>query len=122
VYRTINISTHGARPVGNAKGGVRTTYLDVPIYTYTIPNSDPGLCNQTGYQTPLPDDVLRSLYKNRSQYVSKVNYRLMELIREDWSLNSMPTTMSEPTLKPRTFPIPVTKAGIDPGAGYSLVE
>jgi hypothetical protein len=69
---------------GNAKGGVRTTYLDVPIYTYTIPNSGPGLCNQTGYQTPLSDDVLRLLYKNRGEYVSQVEQRLMDLIREGW--------------------------------------
>jgi hypothetical protein len=69
---------------GNAKGGVRTTYLDVPIYTYTIPNSGPGLCSQTGYQTPLPDDVLRSLYKNHRQYTSKVKERLTELIRDGW--------------------------------------
>jgi Alpha/beta hydrolase domain len=69
---------------GNAKGGVRTTYLDVPIYTYTIPNSGPGLCSQTGYQTSLPDDVLRSLYKNHRQYTSKVKERLTELIREGW--------------------------------------
>jgi Alpha/beta hydrolase domain len=69
---------------GNAKGGVRTTYLDVPIYTYTIPNSGPGLCSQTGYQTSLPDDVLRSLYKSHRQYTSKVKERLTELIREGW--------------------------------------
>ena len=59
---------------GNAKSGVRTTYLDVPLFTYTIPNSGPGLCNQTGYQTRLPE-----LYKNYGQYVSKVEHRLKEL-------------------------------------------
>ena len=59
--------------------GVRTTYLDVPLYTYTIPNSGPGLCNQTGYQTRLPE-----LYKNYGQYVSKVEHRLKELMDEGW--------------------------------------
>jgi len=59
---------------GNAKGGVRTTYLDVPLFTYTIPNTGPGLCNQTGYQTRLPE-----LYKNYGQYVSKVEHRLKDL-------------------------------------------
>ena len=59
--------------------GVRTTYLDVPLYTYTIPNSGPGLCNQTGYQTRLP-----KLYKNYGQYVSKVEHRLKELMDEGW--------------------------------------
>ena len=69
---------------GNAKGGVRTTYLDVPLFTYTIPNSGPGLCNQTGYQTRLPDEVLDKLYKNYGQYVSKVEHRLKELMDEGW--------------------------------------
>ena len=68
----------------NAKGGVRTTYLDVPLFTYTIPNSGPGLCNQTGYQTRLPDEVLDKLYKNYGQYVSKVEHRLKELMDEGW--------------------------------------
>jgi hypothetical protein len=69
---------------GNAKGGVRTTYLDVPLFTYTIPNSGPGLCNQTGYQTRLPDEVLDKLYKNYGQYVSKVEHRLKEFMDEGW--------------------------------------
>jgi hypothetical protein len=69
---------------GNAKGGVRTTYLDVPLFTITIPNGGPGLCSQTGYQTRLPEDVLERLYGNYGQYVSKVEHRLKELIDEGW--------------------------------------
>jgi hypothetical protein len=69
---------------GNAKGGVRTPYLDVPLFTYTIPNSGPGLCNQTGYQTRLPDEALDKLYRNYGQYVSKVEHRLKELMDEGW--------------------------------------
>jgi len=63
---------------------VRTTYLDVRLYTYTIPNSGPGLCNQTGYQTRLPDAVLDKLYGNYGQYVSKVEHRLKELMDGGW--------------------------------------
>jgi hypothetical protein len=69
---------------GNARGGVRSTYLDVPIFKFTIPNSGPGLCSQTGYPTPLPEDVLNRLYKNYGQYVSKVEHRLKELMDEGW--------------------------------------
>ena len=69
---------------GNAKGGIRTTYLDVPLFTITIPNSGPGLCSQTGFQTRLPDDVLKRLYGNYGQYVSKVEHRLKELMDEGW--------------------------------------
>jgi hypothetical protein len=76
---------------GNALGGVRTTYLDVPIYRYTIPNySIPGsggptfLCSLAGFQTPLPDSVLHQLYPNQGQYLSAVNKRLGQLARQGW--------------------------------------
>ena len=74
---------------GNAIGGVRTTYLDVPIFRYTIPNytipnsAGPSfLCSLAGFQTPLPQSVLQGLYKNEGQYLSAVNVRLSELTRE----------------------------------------
>jgi Alpha/beta hydrolase domain len=69
---------------GNAQGGVRSTYLDVPIFKFTIPNSGPGLCSQTGYITPLPDDVLKSLYRNKLDYLVKVVARLADLVRDGW--------------------------------------
>jgi hypothetical protein len=71
---------------GNAKGGVRTTYLDLPVYTYTIPNAGPGLCNQTGYETRLSDEVLRSLYGpfGQSTYLQQVESHLQELMAAGW--------------------------------------
>lgn len=69
---------------GNARGGVRSTYLDVPIFKFTIPNSGPGLCSQTGHPTPLPEHVLNTRYKSRGQYVSKVEHRLKELMEDGW--------------------------------------
>jgi hypothetical protein len=69
---------------GNAKGGVRSTYLDIPIFTFTIPNSGPGLCSQTGWITPLPEDVMNRLYRNYGNYVSKIQHRLKDLIDEGW--------------------------------------
>ena len=69
---------------GNARGGVRSTYLDVPIFRFTIPNSGPGLCSQTGWITPLSAQTLESLYGNYGQYVSKVEHRLRELIEQGW--------------------------------------
>jgi len=72
--------------VGNARGGVRTPHLDVPIYRYVAPNVNvPGtLCNQSGRQERLAEDVLRELYSNEGRYVSAFNRRLMELVREGW--------------------------------------
>ena len=69
---------------GNAKGGVRSTYVDLPAFTFTIPNSGPGLCSQTGYITPLPDETLQALYGNYGGYVSRVRHRLKELVDQGW--------------------------------------
>ncbi|MBF9135519.1 hypothetical protein I0C86_42490 [Plantactinospora sp. S1510] len=69
---------------GNALGGVRTPYLEVPVSRYTVPNSGPGLCYQTGYQTPLPQATIKSLYRNPGQYVSKVHKSLHELVKQGW--------------------------------------
>jgi hypothetical protein len=72
--------------LGNARGGVRTPHLDVPVYRYVAPNvAVPGtLCNQSGRQERLADEALQQLYRNNGQYVSQFNRRLMELVREGW--------------------------------------
>jgi hypothetical protein len=83
-----NDTTDGTRVAldefGNAKGGVRSTYLDVPVHTFTIPNSGPGLCSQTGYITPLSEEQLKSLYRSRGDYLAKVLLRLLHLVFEGW--------------------------------------
>ena len=75
---------------GNAEGGVRNTYVDVPVAKYGVPNSGTGssafTCSIAGYQLVLPEDTLESLYRNRGQYISEVNQRLMEFVREGWFL------------------------------------
>jgi len=73
---------------GNAKGGVRTPHLDVPVARYIAPNVNvPGtLCNQSGREERLSDEVLRSLYGafGQSAYLEKFEQRLQELIAEGW--------------------------------------
>jgi hypothetical protein len=69
---------------GNAKGGVRSTYLDVPAGSFTIPNSGPGLCSQTGYFTPFTDEKLQTLYRNKLDYLAKVLLRTANLVVHGW--------------------------------------
>ena len=69
---------------GNAKGGVRSTYLDVPAFTFTIPNSGPGLCSQTGWITPFSEAKMQALYRNHGGYVSRIQHRLKELMDDGW--------------------------------------
>jgi Alpha/beta hydrolase domain len=70
--------------LGNANAGVRNTYVDVPVATYGVPNTGPGTCNLLGYELPLPASTLARLYPSRGAYITRVDRRLIELIRERW--------------------------------------
>jgi hypothetical protein len=79
---------------GNARGGVRNTYVDVPVAKHGVPNNadpkpgtrDDFYCGIAGYQTPLPADQLRALHKDASAYRNKVTQRLNELTKAGWFL------------------------------------
>lgn len=79
---------------GNARGGVRTTYVDVPVAKYSVPNSadpKPGTrndfyCGIAGIETPLPADRLHALYKDAATYRTSVRQRLDELTKAGWFL------------------------------------
>lgn len=64
---------------GNAVGGVRTTYLDVPIATYHT-------CMLSGYEVLFSKPRLAELYRSPDDYVTRVNRRLDELVRQGWYL------------------------------------
>ena len=77
---------------GNALGGYRLSYVDVPIATYhstwadyvMTPNgpSDPeaARCDRIGWMTPLPPEQLKKLYPTHEDYVRKVNDSLKSLV------------------------------------------
>jgi hypothetical protein len=76
---------------GNVKGGIRNTYVDVPVAAYGVPNAGatPAAqfnCSIAGWRVPYDEDTLNVLYKNQGAYISQVNRRLMELVREGWML------------------------------------
>jgi hypothetical protein len=63
---------------GNALGGVRTPFLDVPTATFfptdTVAHvtTFSGFCILYGYSVPFSEDTLQSLYRNHGDYVSEV--------------------------------------------------
>lgn len=72
---------------GNAEGGFRTPFLDVPTATY-IPfdtashtTEFSGFCSLYGYEVPFSNSVLDSLYKNHGQYVSQVVQETNQLVK-----------------------------------------
>ncbi|MDO8795718.1 MAG: alpha/beta hydrolase domain-containing protein [Vicinamibacterales bacterium] len=79
---------------GNAKGGVRNTYVDVPVAKYGAPNNadpkpgtrDDFYCGIGGYQIAMTGDQLHALYKDASAYRGKVKQRLDELTKAGWFL------------------------------------
>lgn len=80
---------------GNARGGVRSTAVDVPAATHQAlnepldPDQDltPGSCLVFGSQLDLPPGDLASLYGDRATYLDEVEARLGELIDDGWFLD-----------------------------------
>ena len=76
---------------GNAKGGVRNTYVDVPAAAYGVPNAGatPAAnfnCSIAGWRVGYDEETLRELYKTKHAYIGRLNGRLMELMRQGWML------------------------------------
>jgi hypothetical protein len=94
---------------GNVKGGIRNTYVDVPVKSFHVPNEgaeprisnpnhfiaarringqdpDAQLCGLGNFEIALPAEQLKKLYKNPKDYQSKVAKRYDELVKEGWAL------------------------------------
>jgi hypothetical protein len=91
---------------GNVKGGIRNPYVDVPAAKFGVPNSgaEPPirnphpfiaargeaaqnqLCSLANYQINFTPAQLKTLYRDRTSYQTRVRQRYDELIREDWAL------------------------------------
>jgi hypothetical protein len=110
VWKDRNESNDGSQMAldeqGNARGGVRNPYVDVPIAKYAVPNEaaaqlipNPSayiaargqaaaaqMCGLGAYQIELSTAQLKQLYGSKSAYRSKVEKRLGELEKAGWSL------------------------------------
>jgi hypothetical protein len=76
---------------GNAKGGVRNVWVDVPTATNGVfgkgkTTAQDRLCQLAGTKVPLPEATLKKLYPSKSEYVKKVERRLTELVAQGWFL------------------------------------
>ena len=91
---------------GNARGGIRNPYVDVPVKKYgvrnegavpPIPNAHPfvavrgeaaqnQLCGLAGYESALTAAQLKSLHKDAKSYRAKVAKRVEQLTMQGWSL------------------------------------
>jgi len=94
---------------GNVRGGIRNTYVDVPVKSFHVPNEgadprisnpnhfiaarringqdpDAQLCGLGNFETALSRDQLKKLYKNPKDYYNKVAQRYDQLVKEGWAL------------------------------------
>jgi hypothetical protein len=69
---------------GNAVGGLRTPYVDVPLVRYGAYMDGPGICELWGYQVPLPRAVLARLYPTGQDYLSKVTVATRRAVSAHW--------------------------------------
>lgn len=73
---------------GNALGGVRTPFVDVPITTYVPSDSVAhvtafsGFCVLYGYNLPFDAAKLRTLYRNHGDYVSQFARSAIGAVRD----------------------------------------
>ena len=68
---------------GNAVGGVRTPFVDIPISTY-FSTSGAGECRMSGHRVLFDASRLREMYPSRIQYVGKVGEEADRLVKERW--------------------------------------
>ncbi len=77
-------STLALDEFGNAKGGLRTPYVDVPTMRYGAYMDGPGICELWGYQVPLSPIVLKRLYPTHASYMAKMKVRTQSAVEERW--------------------------------------
>jgi hypothetical protein len=76
---------------GNAKGGIRNVWVDVPIATYGVfgkgkTTAQDRLCLLAGTEVPLPEATVKKLYRSKADYAKKVENRLNDLVKAGWFL------------------------------------
>jgi len=70
--------------LGNAIGGVRTPYVDVPTATWRGNRDGPGGCMLLGYSIPFNRERLGALYASHSEYARKVFADVERLQSQRW--------------------------------------
>ncbi|MCB5275621.1 hypothetical protein BJG92_03172 [Arthrobacter sp. SO5] len=69
---------------GNVQGGLRSPFLDAPTSTWYGTATGASFCFIAGYERPLPQDVIDSLYRNHGSYVKAVKDSVRTLERQSF--------------------------------------
>ncbi len=87
---------------GNAAGGVRTPYLDVPSATYYTSSKGETFCPELGHTVAFDWARLNSLYGTPQNYAAKVAQSVDKLVRERWLTESDGRKIKAEALAPVT--------------------
>ncbi len=69
-------------PYGNAMGGYRTPYLDVPVATYVTTTKGEGFCAELGRTDPFSFARLVQAHSTPQNYVAKVSKSVDQLVKD----------------------------------------
>ena len=97
-----------ADQVGNAKGGVRSPYLDVPNATYIPHSPGPASCPGFGFKVPFDWGRMQTLYGTYQNYATKFSESVDKLVSERWFNESDGRRMKQ-DVAPRALPTPVAQ-------------
>ena len=81
-------ATVAADQYGNAVGGIRSPHVDVPVATYYTHAPGQATCRNIGYKVPFDWSRLETLYGSSKNYVTKVNEKIDQLVKDKWLLPS----------------------------------
>lgn len=92
---------------GNAKGGIRSPYVDVPTAHYIASAPDPDGKNRVrrmlGLQEPFPAEKLRQLYKTRDNYLKLFDTGIDKMVAAGWLLPEDAPKLKEDEAKTPPF-------------------
>jgi hypothetical protein len=71
---------------GNARGGVPSPFLDVPIARYEVHSTPGPVCKLAGREVPLPYEVLANRYGDLQTYLAEFTISLDEIIQAGFLL------------------------------------
>ena len=74
------VSESAVDPAGNALGGVRSPFVDVPLSTYKVHAESGGMFMLTGDERPLARDMLVQQYGTEQTYMERFTTSLDEAI------------------------------------------
>ena len=72
---------------GNALGGIRTPWVDVPIATFTGEQAGSLLCGLLGTTTPFDAAKIASLYPTHQAFTSAYRKDLRDAVKKGWILS-----------------------------------